>query len=110
MVIVHTSKVLSPAILRFLPLNGTSITPTVDAGKFAVLIINLESSLTDLVLSVTLSPTVVLEVENVGKLISHSKRFGLAAPPINLALKSSSVLELKLGVFENVICFYLDRD
>jgi len=106
-VIVQTSNVLSPAILRFLPLKGTSITPTVEAGRFAALIMNLDNSETLAVLFV--ERFVEADTAKDGKANSHSNRFGLAAPPINLDLKSSRVLELKLGVFLNAILGYLYR-
>ena len=74
-VIVHVSNVLSPAILRILPLKLTSIGVMFDAGRAAAFIKNLDLSLTSLSIAVSS-----------GKAISTSNRFGLAPPPASLLL------------------------
>jgi hypothetical protein len=76
-VIVQVSNVLSPAILRIRPLNGTSIGATVDAGSAAAFTRNL--AFWRVSLSTPTAP---------GNANSTSNRLGLAPPPVNLLLKS----------------------
>ena len=83
-VIVQVSNVLSPAIFKIRPLNGTSIGAIVDAGNAAALTRNLDFCKTSLSIATAL-----------GNANSTSNRFGLAPPPDNLLLKS---LIVRIGV------------
>ena len=89
---VQGSNVLSPAILRFLPLKGTSIIPRFDAGRAAALIRNLVES--DKLSAVDPSGS-----EIAGKFNSHSNKLGLAPPQSILPLNCSRVLSFVFGMF-----------
>ena len=78
-VIDHVSNVLSPAIFRTLPLKGTSIGATLDAGSAADLTKNLA------LLRISFIPSTATAA---GKASSTSKRFERAPPPVYLLLKS----------------------
>jgi hypothetical protein len=78
-VIVQVSNVLSPAILRVLPLKGTSIGAIVDAGRFAAL------TRKRALLRISFRPSTFTVL---GKESSHSNRFERAPPPDSLLLKS----------------------
>ena len=78
-VIVQVSNVRSPAIFKTLPLKGTSIGATLDAGRFAALTQNLA------LFKMSFKPSTFTAG---GKASSHSNRFERAPPPLNLLLKS----------------------
>ena len=80
-VIVQVSNVLSPAILRILPLKLISIGVILEAGSAAAFTKNLDFSFTSLAMP-----------RFSGKASSTSNRLGLAPPPTSLLLKPVIVL------------------
>ena len=89
-VIVHSSKVLSPAIFRVRPLKGTLIGAMFDAGSAAALTRNLALASMSLTEAST-TPS--------GKARTTSKRLGLAIPPDRRDLNLSIVLSAVFGGF-----------
>jgi hypothetical protein len=81
MVTVHVSNVLSPATFITLPLNGTGISATVDAGICAALHRNLKIPFSPL------SPDVqASEIEDGKEGMETSNRLGRAPPPASFDL------------------------